>query len=78
MLLPAWSSICGQNDFEQYAHEQEVSFKAYSYKEEERMHSVATIPPTQVASPMMKKRPFPVLPLCSCAMPGTKTRAEKG
>ena len=34
MLLPAWSSICGQNDFEQYAHEQEVSFKAYSDKEE--------------------------------------------
>lgn len=34
MLLPAWSSICGQDDFERYAREQEAAFKAYSDTEE--------------------------------------------
>lgn len=33
VLLPAWSNIYGQDDFERYAHEQEVAFKAYSDKE---------------------------------------------
>ncbi|CAK7056821.1 MAG: hypothetical protein BACD_02741 [Bacteroides rodentium] len=34
MLLPAWSGICGQDDFERYAREQETAFKAYSDKYE--------------------------------------------
>lgn len=34
MLLPAWSGICGQDDFERYAREQETAFKAYSDKDE--------------------------------------------
>lgn len=34
MLLPAWSGIYGQDDFERYVREQEAAFKAYSDKEE--------------------------------------------
>lgn len=34
MLLIAWNDLCGQNDFERYAREQEAAFKAYSDKEE--------------------------------------------
>ena len=34
MLLTVWNDLCGQNDFERYALEQEAAFKAYSDKEE--------------------------------------------
>lgn len=34
MLLPAWNGICGQDDFERYAREQEAAFKTYSDKED--------------------------------------------
>lgn len=34
ILLPAWSNIYGQDDFERYVREQETAFKAYSDNKE--------------------------------------------